>query len=202
MKAKLSHKERQLQAMAGQVKERGGTPVFVPDPKGKGKSKGKKPRSNSPSKGKDSDSSSSPSGKSSGKKAKAKAKAKSAGKDAKNVEDVTCYNCGAKGHYANKCTHPKKQRGNPGSQSRDSSPSSSPLGSPRSSSNGSTNGAGSGPVDKVCHFHKPWRNAEQGGPKTCTSGKDCRFIHARNEKEYSIGILFPRALSPLIECFI
>ena len=32
------------------------------------------------------------------------------GSESKNKSDVTCYNCQEKGHYANKCTKPKKDR--------------------------------------------------------------------------------------------
>ena len=37
----------------------------------------------------------------------------------------------------------------------------------------------------MCHFHRPHRTAENGGPKTCTFGDDCKFIHAKDEKEYA-----------------
>ena len=36
----------------------------------------------------------------------------------------------------------------------------------------------------MCHFHKPWRSAENGGPKSCTNGDNCSFKHAKNQAEY------------------
>ena len=102
--AKLSHKDRQIQALAAQIEESGGTPIFVKNPKGS--SKGKKGRSRSPGSAKDSDAGSVSSkssnkkgaGRGSGKpKAKAKGKANSStSKDAKDVSEVVCKNCGAK----------------------------------------------------------------------------------------------------------
>ena len=192
VKAQLSHKDRQLSGLAAQVKSLGGTPVFIQAPKGKGNSKGKKSRSRSSrDSGKKSDAgnsdSSSSSGKGSGKKAKAKAKAKAAAAG-KAIEDITCYNCNGEVHYANKCPHPRK-RGSPGN-TPPGSPRSSPPGSPRSprsnpssSSNGSS--TASGPINKVCHFHRPWRSEANGGPKTCTQGTTCRYIHASSEQQYN-----------------
>ena len=37
----------------------------------------------------------------------------------------------------------------------------------------------------MCHFHRPHRTAENGGPKACTSGSDCKFVHAKDEKDYA-----------------
>ena len=37
----------------------------------------------------------------------------------------------------------------------------------------------------MCHFHRLHKNAENGGPKTCTSGTNCRFVHATDEKQYA-----------------
>ena len=51
--AKLSHKDRQIQALAAQIQEHGGAPIFVNNLKGS--SKGKKGRSRSPGSAKDSD---------------------------------------------------------------------------------------------------------------------------------------------------
>ena len=194
MQVKLSHAHRQLQAMAAQVREAGLSPIFVKNPKG-GTKGNKNNRSRSPgNSSKTSDAGSVKSensgrkgrGKNSGKpkaKAKGKAKAGSSG-DAKDISEVVCYNCGDKGHYSNKCTKPKKARGSPGSTPPGSSKSSSASSSSgRSSSNGSQD-SGTGPIDRVCHFHKPWRKKEQGGPKKCTSGDSCRFIHAESEKAY------------------
>ena len=74
-------------------------------------------------------------------------------------------------------------RGNAGSAAPPGSPRSSSASGSGSSSNGSE-GSGNGPIDRVCHFHKPWRKPEQGGPRKCTSGKDCRYIHTDSEKAY------------------
>ena len=68
------------------------------------------------------------------------------------------------------------------------SPESSPPSSPRSSypaSSSAASVASKSPTNKVCHFHRPHRTAENGGPKTCTSGSDCKFVHAKDEKDYA-----------------
>ena len=102
MQVKLSHAHRQLQAMAAQVREQGGTPIFVKNPKGN--SKGKKDRSRSPGgSSKDSDAGSVASkyynkkgaGKKSG-KPKAKAKGKASASSPRDVREIVCYNCGEK----------------------------------------------------------------------------------------------------------
>ena len=36
----------------------------------------------------------------------------------------------------------------------------------------------------MCHFHKPWRSADRGGPKKCTNGDKCSFKHAGSQAEY------------------
>ena len=81
---------------------------------------------------------------------------------------------------------PKKGRGSPGN-SPPGSRASSPPGTPRSSASSSSNArsAGSGPINKLCHFHRPWRTEANGGPKTCTSGSACRYIHASSEQQYA-----------------
>ena len=35
----------------------------------------------------------------------------------------------------------------------------------------------------MCHFHKPWRSADRGGPKKCTNDK-CSFKQAGSQAEY------------------
>ncbi len=53
MQSKLSHSQRQIQALAAQIKESGGTPIFVKNPEGN--SKDKKERSRGPESAKGSD---------------------------------------------------------------------------------------------------------------------------------------------------
>ena len=168
MQSKLSHSQRQIQALAAQIKESGGTPTFVKNLKGN--SKGKKGRSRSPGgSSKDSDASSVASKNSTKKgagnkscKPKAKAKGKASSSSPRD--------------------EPKKARGNAGSTPPQSPRQSVASDSNRSSSNGSS-GSGNEKIDRVCHFHKPWRKPEQGGPKKCTN-TDCRYIHAGSEKAY------------------
>ena len=195
VKEQLSHSNRQLQAMANQVRALGATPVFVKRPnQGNNSDKGSSSSKSSRSSNESSDKSSRGRNKTKGGDRAAEAKAKAGKSDANKAKDkpksfasssssssgkkdlshITCSKCKKTGHYANKC--PDKAKGSPGR--------SPPASSNSSSSSKSLGGKGTSKGNGVCHFHKPWRSADRGGPKRCTNGDKCNLKHAGSQAEY------------------
>ena len=175
VKEQLSHGNRQLQAMANQVRALGALPLFVKRPNQgsneKGNNSGKSSSSKSSSSSSDKSSSRGRSktkgsdrgaehakakaGKSDANKSKGKPKAAASPSPSKDLSHITCHNCKKTGHYSNKCPDAKKNKGSPGrSPSPDGSRSSS---SKSSSSTKSDKSKSSSAGQGVCHFHKPWR---------------------------------------------
>ena len=153
IKEALSHSNRQLQAMAAQVEALGQVPIFVKKlSKGYGNgSSGSSSSSSSRSRSPGSEKSAAAKAKEKSKAgAKAKAKTRASSPEKKDLSGITCHKCGKTGHYANKCPE------NDSSSSGSSRSSAGSVGSADS---------GTGPINKPCHFHKPWRAKDKGGGK-------------------------------------
>ncbi len=90
-----------------------------------------------------------------------------------DLSNVLCNKCKQKGHYANRCPEDKTN----------ASPGREPKRSSSRSSHSSKSSNGSWQSGKPCHFHRPWRSQDRGGPKKCTNDA-CAFKHCDSKKEF------------------